>query len=109
MKISEIVESRGHKVLSTWFKNRELQDKFAKGELDIPTPQQRKNYDDARDTVKNKKVKEADTPLRDLEDYEAKRQTLLKLQQEPHLDKESKKEIIRRLIRLEKQRQNLGT
>ena len=34
-------ESRGHKILSTFFKNRELQDKFAKGELKIPTPQER--------------------------------------------------------------------
>lgn len=50
MKIAEIIESRGHKVLSTWFKNRELQDKFAKGELN-PTSQQRK------DTEKPKKEK----------------------------------------------------
>lgn len=36
-----IEESRAHKVLSTWFKARELQDKFSKGELNIPTPQER--------------------------------------------------------------------
>jgi hypothetical protein len=37
-----IDESRAHKVLNTWFKNRELQDKFAKGEVKIPTPQERR-------------------------------------------------------------------
>ena len=37
-----IEESRAHKQLSTWFKNRELADKFAKGELTIPTPAERK-------------------------------------------------------------------
>ena len=38
----KIEESRAHKQLSTWFKNRELADKFAKGELKIPTPQERR-------------------------------------------------------------------
>jgi len=42
-KAMGIDESRAHKVLSTWFKNRELQDKFAKGELTVPTPQERKD------------------------------------------------------------------
>jgi hypothetical protein len=37
-----IDESRAHKVLDTWFKNRERQEKFAKGELTVPTPQERK-------------------------------------------------------------------
>lgn len=37
-----IDESRAHKVLNTWFKNKELQDKFAKGELKVPTPQERR-------------------------------------------------------------------
>jgi hypothetical protein len=38
----KIEESRAHKQLDTWFKNRELADKFAKGEVKIPTPQQRR-------------------------------------------------------------------
>ena len=38
----KIEESRAHKQLATWFKNRELADKFAKGEVKIPTPQERK-------------------------------------------------------------------
>jgi hypothetical protein len=37
-----IDESRAHKILNTWFKNHERQEKFAKGELAIPTPQQRR-------------------------------------------------------------------
>lgn len=36
-----IDESRAHKVLNTWFKDRERQEKFAKGELTVPTPQER--------------------------------------------------------------------
>lgn len=59
MKISEIIESRGHKIIATKLKDVERQKKFASGELEIPTPAQRKNYDDSRDTVKDKKVKEA--------------------------------------------------
>jgi hypothetical protein len=38
----EIEESRAHKQLATWFKNRELAQKFASGEVKIPTPQERK-------------------------------------------------------------------
>ena len=38
----KIEESRAHKQLDTWFKNRELADKFARGEVKIPTPQERK-------------------------------------------------------------------
>lgn len=38
----KIEESRAHKQLATWFKNRELADKFAKGEVKVPTPQERK-------------------------------------------------------------------
>jgi len=37
-----IEESRAHKQLDTWFKNRELADKFARGEVKIPTPQERR-------------------------------------------------------------------
>ena len=37
----KIEESRAHKQLATWFKNRELADKFARGEVKIPTPQER--------------------------------------------------------------------
>ena len=37
-----IDESRAHKVLDTWFKNRELAQKYASGEVKIPTPQERK-------------------------------------------------------------------
>ena len=38
----KIEESRAHKQLATWFKNRELAQKFASGEVKIPTPQERK-------------------------------------------------------------------
>lgn len=38
----EIEESRAHKQLATWFKNRELAQKYASGEVKIPTPQERK-------------------------------------------------------------------
>jgi len=37
----KIEESRAHDKLSKWFKDRELAQKFAKGELKIPTPQER--------------------------------------------------------------------
>ena len=37
-----IDEGRAHKVLNTWFKNHELQKKFASGEVKVPTPQERK-------------------------------------------------------------------
>jgi len=37
-----IEESRAHKILNTWFKNHERQEKFAKGELTVPTPQERR-------------------------------------------------------------------
>ena len=36
-----IDESRAHKILNTWFKNHERQEKFASGELKVPTPQER--------------------------------------------------------------------
>jgi hypothetical protein len=49
-------ESRGHKTLSTFFKNRELQDKFVKGELKIPTPQERQAQ--LKKLEKEKPVKE---------------------------------------------------
>ena len=54
-----IDESRAHKVLNTWFKNRELQDKFAKGELNTPIAQPK-----AKVTPPKKQVKEygADQP-----------------------------------------------
>ena len=48
-----IDESRAHKVLNTWFKNRERQEKFAKGELKVPTPQERR-----AELAKPKQVKE---------------------------------------------------
>jgi len=38
----KIEESRAHKQLATWFKNRELAQKYASGEVKIPTPQERK-------------------------------------------------------------------
>ena len=34
--------SRGHKVLNTWFKNRQTQQNFATGKSEIPTPAERK-------------------------------------------------------------------
>lgn len=37
----KIEESRAHKQLDTWFKNRELAQKYASGEVKIPTPQER--------------------------------------------------------------------
>jgi hypothetical protein len=37
----KIEESRAHKQLATWFKNRELAQKFASGEVKVPTPQER--------------------------------------------------------------------
>jgi hypothetical protein len=37
----KIEESRAHKQLATWFANRERLEKFGKGELNIPTPQER--------------------------------------------------------------------
>ena len=59
----KIEESRAHKQLATWFKNRELADKFAKGELQIPTPQERQAQLKAQEKPK-KKVDEygADQP-----------------------------------------------
>jgi len=53
-------ESRAHKTLSTFFKNRELQDKFAKGELKIPTPQERQAQ--LKKLEKAKPVKEYGAP-----------------------------------------------
>ena len=53
-KEKDVKESRGHKILANKLKDIERAKKFASGELQIPTPQQRKNYDDARDTVKKK-------------------------------------------------------
>jgi hypothetical protein len=38
----KIEESRAHKQLATWFKNRELAQKYASGEVKLPTPQERK-------------------------------------------------------------------
>ena len=46
-----IDESRAHKILNTWFKDRERQEKFAKGELTVPTPQER------NDKIENPKAK----------------------------------------------------
>ena len=37
----KIEESRAHKQLATWFKNREIAQKYASGETKIPTPQER--------------------------------------------------------------------
>jgi hypothetical protein len=37
----KIEESRAHKQLEKWFKDRELAQKFASGELKVPTPQER--------------------------------------------------------------------
>jgi hypothetical protein len=37
----KIEESRAHKQLATWFKNREVAQKYASGELKVPTPQER--------------------------------------------------------------------
>ena len=51
-----IDESRAHKILDKWFKNRELQDKFARGELNIPTPQERQAQ--LKKLEKEKPVKE---------------------------------------------------
>ena len=46
------VESRGHNLLSTFFKNRETANKFATGQSQIPTPQERKE-------AEKKEVKES--------------------------------------------------
>ena len=57
--VGKIKESRGHKVLGTWFKNQELQDKFAKGEVTIPTPAERKEQERiAKAKSKKEQVKE---------------------------------------------------
>ena len=53
-------------------------------------------------------VSEAETPLRDLEDYQAKRKALQDLQRQANLDDETKQELVRRMASLEKQRQALG-
>jgi len=37
-----IEESRAHKQLDTWFKNRELAQKYASGEVKVPSPQERR-------------------------------------------------------------------
>jgi hypothetical protein len=37
----KIEESRAHKQLATWFKNREVAQKYASGDAKIPTPQER--------------------------------------------------------------------
>ena len=47
MRIADIIESRGHKVIATKLANMDRMKT-----VEIPTPQQRRNYDDARDTVK---------------------------------------------------------
>ena len=47
-----IDESRAHKVLNTWFKNRELQDKFAKGELNTPIAQPKAKVQPPKKQVK---------------------------------------------------------
>ena len=52
----------------------------------------------------------ADTPLRDREDYEAKRKALQDIQMDPHTaqDSELSAEVVRRLAGLEQQRSDLG-
>ena len=59
----KIEESRAHKQLDTWFKNRDRAQKFAKGELKIPTPQERQAQL-AKQEPKKEKVDEygADNP-----------------------------------------------
>lgn len=57
--------SRGHKILATALKRLETQRSFASGQSTVPTAAQRKNYDDATDTVK-KPVKEAVKPQSDV-------------------------------------------
>ncbi len=52
----KVEESRAHKQLATWFKNRDLADKFAKGELKIPTSQERQAQ--LKKLEKEKPVKE---------------------------------------------------
>ena len=47
-------ESRAHKVLDTWFKNRETQQNFATGKSEIPTAAERKA---ALEKQQNKKIK----------------------------------------------------
>jgi hypothetical protein len=53
----KIEESRAHDKLSKWFKDRELAQKFASGELKIPTPQQRQ-AELAKQKEKKEKVDE---------------------------------------------------
>ena len=53
-----IDESRAHKILDKWFKDRELQDKFARGELNIPTPQERRAELEKSKAKDKKQVKE---------------------------------------------------
>jgi hypothetical protein len=59
----KIEESRAHKQLDTWFKNRDRAQKFASGELKIPTPQERQAQL-AKQQPKKEKVDEygADNP-----------------------------------------------
>jgi hypothetical protein len=59
----KVEESRAHKQLDTWFKNRDRAQKFASGELKIPTPQERQAQL-AKQQPKKEKVDEygADNP-----------------------------------------------
>ena len=52
----KIEESRAHKQLATWFKNRELAQKYASGEVKIPTPQERQAQ--LKKLEKEKSIKE---------------------------------------------------
>jgi hypothetical protein len=47
----KIEESRAHKQLATWFKNRKIAQKYASGDAKIPTPQER------NDKIENPKAK----------------------------------------------------
>ena len=84
MKISEIIESRGHKIIANKLKDIEREKRFAKGELQIPTPQERKEQE-------KKKVKEGwgaePAARRHEEQMAAVAKVLQKYQNDPELSK----------------------
>ena len=84
MKISEIIESRGHKIIANKLKDIEREKKFASGELKIPTTQERKDQE-------KKKVKEGwgaePAAARHEEQMTAVAKVLQKYQNDPELSK----------------------
>lgn len=85
-------ESRGHKILDTWFKNRQAQQN-----AEIPTAAQRKNYDDAKDTVKKPVKEEEDLSYcvkKDTDDKDDKKKTSKKVNSTPATQANMQKEAV---------------